>query len=295
MAEQTRRKPFLSALSRFEQFALIGTALIWVGVLLAGVGLFYAFRHRAADRTPPVQATAVVLVPTETATASPTPVVYPVGWSTATPTLTPTRSEQDSDEPGAGPTPTRVVATPVLLDARQTPRSAAATPTPTATLSALYPPDRVVAPAINLDSTVVPIGWHVVTENGQRYSVWEVADNVVGWHKTSSYPGQKGNLVLNGHHNIKGEVFRYLVDLEIGDSITVYARGKAYTYAVIEKHILKEKGESAEVRLENARWIAPSSDERLTMVTCWPYTSNTHRLVVVAMPISPPDLSVLKE
>jgi len=75
----------------------------------------------------------------------------------------------------------------------------------------------------------------------------------------------------------------------------VYARGKAYTYAVTEKHILKEKGETAEVRLENARWIAPTSDERLTMVTCWPYTSNTHRLVVVARPISPPNLSVLQE
>jgi len=285
----------LSALSRLEQLALIGMALIWVGVLLAGVGLFFAFQHRAADRTAIVQATAVTLIPTETATPSPTPVVYPVGWSTATPTVTSTPSEHDSGELGSGPTPTKVVATPVLLDARQTPRSAAAAATPAATLSPLYPPDRVVAPAINLDSTVVPIGWHVVTENGQRYSVWEVADNVVGWHKTSSYPGQKGNLVLNGHHNINGEVFRYLVDLEIGDSITVYARGKAYTYAVTEKHILKEKGEPAEVRLENARWISPTSDERLTMVTCWPYTSNTHRLVVVARPISPPDLNVLKE
>ena len=295
MAEQTRRKPLLSALTRFEQFALIGTVLIWGGVLLAGVGLFFAFRHRAADRMALVQATAVAPTPTETATPSPTPVVYPVGWSTATPTVTPTRAEHGGDEPGAGSTSTKAVATPVLLDARQTPRSEATAPTPTATLSPLYPPDRVVVPAIDVDSAVVPIGWHVVTENGQRYSVWEVADNVVGWHQTSSYPGQKGNLVLNGHHNINGEVFRYLVDLEVGDPITVYARGKAYTYAVTEKHILKEKGETAEVRLENARWIAPTSDERLTLVTCWPYTSNTHRLVVVARPISPPNLSVLQE
>jgi sortase A len=295
MVEQTRRKPLLSALNRFEQFALIGTALIWVGVLLAGVGLYVAFQHRAADRLAPVQATTVAPVPTETATPSPTAIVYPAGWSTATPTVTPTRPAYNPGETGAAPAPTREVATPVLLDARQNPGSAATVPTSIATQSPLYPPDRVVAPAIHLDSTVAPIGWHAVTENGQSYSVWEVADNVVGWHKTSSYPGQKGNLVLNGHHNIKGEVFRHLVDLEVGDQITVYAQGKAYTYAVSEKHILKEKGESAEVRLQNARWIAPTSDERLTMVTCWPYTSNTHRLVVLARPISPPDLSELQE
>jgi len=295
MAEQTRRKPLWSALSRFEQFTLVSTVLIWVGVILAGIGLFVAFQHREEDRLAFAQATAVASAPTETATPSPTPVIYPVGWSTATPTSTPTRPEQPTGESGAGPTPTREVATPVLLEGRQTPSSTAAALAPTATLSPLYPPDRVVIPAIHLDSPVVPIGWHVVEENAQRYSVWEVADNVVGWHKTSSYPGQKGNMVLNGHHNIKGEVFRYLIDLEIGDQVTVYAQGRVYTYAVTEKRILKEKGEPPEVRLDNARWIAPTPDERLTMVTCWPYSSNTHRLVVVAKPVSPPNLSGLGE
>jgi len=37
--------------------------------------------------------------------------------------------------------------------------------------------------------------------------------------------------------------------------------------------------------LQNARWIMASSDERLTLVTCWPAYSNTHRLILVAKPI----------
>ena len=37
--------------------------------------------------------------------------------------------------------------------------------------------------------------------------------------------------------------------------------------------------------MENAAWIMPSEDERLTLVTCWPYTSNTHRLIIVARPV----------
>jgi sortase A len=41
---------------------------------------------------------------------------------------------------------------------------------------------------------------------------------------------------------------------------------------------------SEEKRLENARWIGPFPDERLTLVTCWPYTNNTHRVIVIAKP-----------
>ena len=37
-------------------------------------------------------------------------------------------------------------------------------------------------------------------------------------------------------------------------------------------------------RVENARWIGHFDDERITMVSCWPYSGNTHRLFVVAKP-----------
>jgi sortase A len=131
-------------------------------------------------------------------------------------------------------------------------------------------------------------------ENGQQYSIWQVPDGVVGWHKTSAYPGHPGNIVLNGHHNIKGQVFRYLIDLEVGDQAVLYAGDRLYYYQITEKHILKEKGEPPEVQRENARWIAPTEDERLTMVTCWPYTNNTHRLVIVAKPVPAPDLGGLE-
>jgi sortase A len=161
--------------------------------------------------------------------------------------------------------------------------------TPTSTKPALLPadpPDQLVIPAIDLDSPIIPIGWQTVQRNGQTTRVWQVADDVAGWHKTSALPGQVGNVVLNGHHNIKGEVFRYLIDLEVGDRVWVHAQDKVYTYVVSEKHILKELGEPLEVRRQNAQWMNPTEDERLTMITCWPYTSNTHRLIVVAKPVS---------
>jgi sortase A len=52
--------------------------------------------------------------------------------------------------------------------------------------------------------------------------------------------------------------------------------------------ILPERDMDMDTRMENARWILPSTDERLTLITCWPAESNTHRLIVVAQPLNPP-------
>ena len=135
-------------------------------------------------------------------------------------------------------------------------------------------------PTIGLDAPVVPVGW-TVTDEG---SAWNSADHAAGWHLGSAHPGQAGNTVLSGHHNIKGKVFRYLIDLEPDDEVFLYAGDTAYHYVVTEKHLFEEKGKPEAVRRANAQWIAPTDDERVTLVSCWPYTSNTHRLVIVAKP-----------
>jgi sortase A len=146
-------------------------------------------------------------------------------------------------------------------------------------------PTRIVIPGIKLDAKVVEVGWKLVTRNGTTTTEWEVADYAAGFHRFSAYPGNPGNTVLSGHHNIKGEVFRYLVDLEPGDEIALYAEGRKYVYQVIDKLVVREAGASLEQRRKNAQWIAPTQDERLTLVTCWPYSSNTHRVIVIARPI----------
>ncbi len=51
--------------------------------------------------------------------------------------------------------------------------------------------------------------------------------------------------------------------------------------------ILPERDQPLSVRLANAQWIEPSTDERLTLITCWPKDNNTHRLIIVAVPIQP--------
>jgi sortase A len=125
----------------------------------------------------------------------------------------------------------------------------------------------------------------VENRDGQLVSVWHVADYAAGFHSGSAYPGHVGNTVISGHHNIKGEVFRYIVDLEPGDEVTLYVGEMPYRYAVEEKLILPDKYVSAEQKRENGRWIHSFPDERLTLVTCWPYTNNTHRVIVIAKPV----------
>lgn len=305
MAERTRPKLSLVPSNPFERWSLFSSVLVWAGVLVFGIGLAITLRNQKNERLAYASLEANTLttsaLATATLTPTPTPQIYPVGWSTATPTpiggsTNPTpRASAENESQSSG----QEDAASSAGDRDGTGSTGLAAPrlalTPQLPPSATYPPDRLVIPKIELDSAIVPIGWVAVEQEGIRTRVWEVADDVVGWHNTSSHPGQVGNVVLNGHHNIKGEVFRYLVDLEPGDQVHVYAQGKRYRFAVTEKHILKEKGEPLDVRRANARWIEPTDDERLTIITCWPYTNNTHRLVVVAKPVPIPSIEGLIE
>ncbi len=146
-------------------------------------------------------------------------------------------------------------------------------------------PKRIVIPSLEVDAPVADVGLSAFESGGQTYYQWQVPSAYeAGWHNSSAPLGQPGNTVLNGHHNIFGEVFGKLVDVQVGEEIVIYDAEKAHSYTVSEVMILPERDQPLEVRLENAQWIQPTDDERLTLVTCWPYNDNSHRLIVVAYP-----------
>ncbi len=159
------------------------------------------------------------------------------------------------------------------------------TPTPLPTVAPEIP-SRIVIDSIGLDAEVTPATAKKVKLDGVEFEQWLAPDRrASGWHTNSAMLGQIGNTVLNGHHNINGLVFQYLVNVNEGDIIVVYGSSHEFRYMVTNKMILPEKYVSLEQRMENARWIMHSDDDRLTLVTCWPFESNTHRLIVVAEPI----------
>ncbi len=147
-------------------------------------------------------------------------------------------------------------------------------------------PTRLVIPALRIDTDIQPVSLVARDDGMKQYKEWEVPRvQAAGWHDESALPGQPGNIVLNGHNNVHGAVFRDLAYLEPGLEIILYDDDRSYTYEVVQQEFLEETGQSLQTRVMNARWILPTSDERVTIVTCWPNTSNTHRIVVIAMPV----------
>ena len=149
-------------------------------------------------------------------------------------------------------------------------------------------PLELIINSIQLDAPIVPAARNEIIQNGITYSQWSAPDNfAAGWQFDSAHLGEIGNTVLNGHHNVFGEVFKNLNLIMEGDKVILNGDdGKKYTYLVTNVMILPERDVSIDQRLDNAKWMMPSTDERLTLITCWPSYSNTHRLIVVAKPES---------
>ena len=153
-------------------------------------------------------------------------------------------------------------------------------------------PERLIIPAIGLDAPVIISPKETVQVSGQTFYQWQPPDAfAAGWQEGSALLGVPGNTVLNGHHNVFGEVFGRLVELKIGGFIEVESRSYRFTYVIANRMIVAERDQTIGTRMLNARWILPSDDERLTLVTCWPKTNNTHRLIIVARPVSVEPLS----
>jgi sortase A len=247
------------AMTARQQFVSLSSILAVLGLLLLALaGLTFYQQQRPAEPPPELAYEPTALPPI---------LIIPTPYPTQTPYPTYT------------PYPGLLTPTPMPPYGRFANR-----PYPPAT----SPPTWIKIPSIGVDSKVVEVGWSAIEVDGKLTSVWDTADYAVGYHKTSGLPGQPGNMVLSGHNNIKGAVFRDLADVRPGDRISLSAAGYEYEYIVEDAFIVQEAGVSEEQRRQNARWIAPTSDERMTLVSCWPRWTNTHRVIVIARPYIPP-------
>jgi len=145
-------------------------------------------------------------------------------------------------------------------------------------------PSHINAPSIGLDAEIVEIESSKETQDGIEVTVWEEPDNAAGFHRDSSYPGQGSNVVISGQHSGRGEVFRDIVELEEGYKITLYSGDQTYEYEVDQVLVLPAKNISAEKRQQNESWLENTSQERLTLISYWPYENSTHWVVVTAKP-----------
>ena len=152
-------------------------------------------------------------------------------------------------------------------------------------------PTRLLIPVLGLDVPVIEVSWDVVFEDGTWKSVWQTADGAAGHHRSSANPGEAGNIVISGHHNAKGEVFREVSEIGQpgvafgpGDLVILEAAGgQRHTYQVEQwERFPVEDSITAGERRRQGQFLATGTEPLLTLVTCWPYDSSSHRVIVVA-------------
>ncbi len=94
----------------------------------------------------------------------------------------------------------------------------------------------------------------------------------VGHVTGTSVIGGSGNCALAGHNTTS---FRYLDKLSAGDSVILKANGEVFVYSVFKSFTVLP----AEVSVLNS---IPGENAVLTLITCTPYLTGTHRLIVQA-------------
>lgn len=127
-------------------------------------------------------------------------------------------------------------------------------------MSKLQPLGVLTIPRIKLEVVMV----EGITPGDLRFSV--------GHFPGTGLPGDKGNFALAGHRTfVAGQFFRRLDELVVGDRMEVDYGGKTFVYRVTESLVVKPQD----------TWVLdPSSEATITLVTCTPPRSTSHRLII---------------
>ncbi|OQX51592.1 hypothetical protein B5M47_00140 [candidate division CPR3 bacterium 4484_211] len=146
----------------------------------------------------------------------------------------------------------------------------------------------LVIPKIKVN---VPVIANVDGGNPREY-LWRVTQGVAHFkHREftnvivdGALPGEKGNIFLFGHSQIPGGdtgeykgVFNNLHKLTTGDRIVVVYQGQSYHYQVVEGKVVSKKA---------LEYLAPTEEEVLTLMTCWPLGLDVNRYIVRAQRVA---------
>jgi sortase (surface protein transpeptidase) len=288
---------------------VLGNTFIAVGLLLLlGVGGVYGWEQwqgqqlRDELQAEPTVSLAVLTSPTAIS-ATQEPTLAPTEEPTVMPTIAPAEPvavvqpevatdapASPTDEPTVAPTPTQ---------------APTATPVPIPTPIPATKPVRLTIPDLKIDIPVTDMTWKVINSASGPQSEWEIPENSAGFAINSALLGDPGNTVISGHNNIYGRVFMRIsqawpdqgfqkVDaytdrstiLDGRQVILTGADGRRVTYIITAFYRVKDSSVPLGQRIKNAEWIAQTANTELTLTTCWPPWSNTHRLIVIAQPAS---------
>lgn len=275
---------------------LTGALTMLVGLsLLAFAGVSYYQTERIALLPPNEGSSSSETLPAFGLSSLPTPIIFPTtDPSQTSPALLVTSGSSSTDVP---------------VNSTASPRANPPIASPTVSLRPQVTPQPVIPGArtsratkmfvrgieLKKDIPVSEADWVVSEVNGQWTADWNIPFSAAGHHSNTPNPGQVGNVVISGHHNLVGPnqfgigLFAYFWNLKSGDKIYFTSSdGIAYEYAINASYPVLEQGQPLAVREQHAAQIlGPSEEAIVTLVTCWagpqnPFASNTYRWIVVA-------------
>ena len=88
----------------------------------------------------------------------------------------------------------------------------------------------------------------------------ENLDYVVAKYRNSPNFGENGNVILAGHNNMKGAIFRNLYKVKIGDIVEVQKENEVFKYKITEREIVEPNDPSLLSQDLNKKEI--------TLITC---------------------------
>lgn len=155
--------------------------------------------------------------------------------------------------------------------------------TPSATPAGVEPVDQgfgIIIPKIGANSRVISqVDWR--DSRVYQRALTEGVAHAAG----SALPGEAGNTFLFAHAGgnpleaLRYNAVFYLLDkLVADDQIAVWYERRRHEYRVIEKKV---------VSAEAVEYVAAGTEERLTLMTCWPAGTTWKRLLIIAEPLSP--------
>jgi sortase A len=102
----------------------------------------------------------------------------------------------------------------------------------------------------------------------------------VGHFKGSSFPNEKGQIVLSGHRDT---VFRRLGELKLGDILTIATSNGKFSYIITNTQIVKASDRTI-ITLQK-------EEEILTLTTCYPFSfvgNAPDRYIITGKPVNRP-------
>jgi sortase A len=102
-----------------------------------------------------------------------------------------------------------------------------------------------------------------------------------GHYPGTALPGQIGNVAIAGHRTTYGEPFNRLAELRPGDTISVETAGWLFIYSVTGETVVSPTDTGVALPVPGHPGARPGA-RLLTLTTCHPEYSATHRLVVRA-------------